>query len=69
MSYYLCFPNNVKDLRYDMSPYMISCNIFFKLMVTEYMFEDLLEISDTFSIRLNVFKWQQRDSNPQPLSS
>ena len=56
MSYYLCFPNNVKDLRYDISPYMISCNIFFKLMVTEYMFEDLLEISDTFSIRLNVFK-------------
>ena len=34
MSGYLYFPNNLKDIKYHIYADMISCKIFFQLMVT-----------------------------------
>ena len=87
MNGYLYFPNNLKDIKDHIQAYMISCKIFFQLMVTvfkeklnlqlplifyssiRFVFETafiseqiaknrfgaLLEISDKFIVKFNVF--------------
>ena len=89
MSDYLYFPNNLKDKEDHIQAYMISCKIFFQLMVTvfkeklnlqlplifyssirfvfetvfiseqiaENRFGALLEISDKFITKFNVFSY------------
>ena len=89
MSGYLYFPNNLKDIKDHIQADMISCKIFFQLMVTvfkeklnlqlplifyssirfvfetvfiseqiaENRFEALLEISDKFITKFNVFSY------------
>ena len=90
MSDYLYFPNNLKDKEDHIQAYMISCKIFFQLMVTvftenlnlqlilifysssrllfetvfiskqiaENRFGTLLEISDKFVTKFNVFSYK-----------
>ena len=75
MSGHLYFPNNLKDIKDHIQTDMISCKIFFQLMVTvfkeklnlqlpliseqiaENRFEALLEISDKFITKFNVFSY------------
>ena len=89
MSGYLYFPNNLKDIKYNIQADMISCKIFLQLMVTvfkeilnlqlalifqssirfvfetaftsekiaENKFGALLEISDKFITKFNVFSY------------